>query len=94
VSKQTAELEAKAYELEQRTAVAAEAKRVLDSWVAYEAQMKQREQAQLAETVISKITNELKNPKVLNQILQQSIADVERRFFSCCVSTESVELIG
>ncbi|KAI5290467.1 atp4 subunit B of the stator stalk of mitochondrial F1F0 ATP synthase [Ascosphaera aggregata] len=78
VSKETAALEAQAYELEQRTALAAEAKRVLDSWVSYESQMKQREQRQLAESVISKIKAELQNPKTLQQILNQSIADVER----------------
>jgi len=78
VSKETAKLEAQAYELEQRTALAAEAKTVLDSWVRYEGQVKQREQQELAQTVISKIQEELKNPKVLQQILQQSVVDVER----------------
>ncbi|KAL1965810.1 hypothetical protein VTN77DRAFT_5131 [Rasamsonia byssochlamydoides] len=78
VSKETAKLEAQAYELEQRTALAAEAKQVLDSWVRYEGQVRQREQRELAEAVISKIQEELKNPKVLQQILQQSVADVER----------------
>ncbi|CRG91653.1 F-type H+-transporting ATPase subunit b [Talaromyces islandicus] len=78
VSKETAKLEAEAYELEQRTALAAEAKQVLDSWVRYEGQVKQREQRELAESVIGKIQEELKNPKVLQQILQQSVADVER----------------
>ncbi|ODM21497.1 ATP synthase subunit 4, mitochondrial [Aspergillus cristatus] len=78
VSKETAELEAQAYELEQRTALAAEAKQVLDSWVRYEGQVKQRQQRELAETVIGKIHKELENPKVLQQILQQSVSDVER----------------
>jgi F-type H+-transporting ATPase subunit b len=75
--KETATLEAQAFELEQRTTLAAEAKQVLDSWVRYEGQVKQREQLELAETVIQKIHRELKNPKVLQQILQQSVADVE-----------------
>ncbi|KAF9894394.1 atp4 subunit B of the stator stalk of mitochondrial F1F0 ATP synthase [Aspergillus nanangensis] len=78
VSKETAQLEAQAYELEQRTALAAEAKQVLDSWVRYEGQVKQRQQRELAESVIGKIQKELENPKVLQQILQQSVADVER----------------
>ena len=76
---ETAELEAKAFELEQRTAVAAEAKQVLDSWVRYESQVKQRQQHELADSVISKIYKELENPKVLQQILQQSVADVESK---------------
>ncbi|KIV97236.1 ATP synthase subunit 4, mitochondrial [Exophiala mesophila] len=78
VSKETAKLEAQAFELEQRTAVAAEAKTVLDSWVRYEGQVKQRQQKELAESIIAKVTKELENPKVLQQILQQSVADVEK----------------
>ncbi|KAN0110383.1 putative ATP synthase subunit 4, mitochondrial [Hyaloscypha variabilis] len=78
VSKETAQLEAKAFELEQTTALAAEAKSVLDSWVRYEGQVKIRQQKELSETIIAKIQKELENPKVLQQILQQSITDVER----------------
>jgi len=78
VSKETAQLEAKAYELEQTTALAAEAKTVLDSWVRYEGQVKQRQQRELAESIIQKIQKELENPKTLQQILQQSISDVEK----------------
>ncbi|KAF8252324.1 hypothetical protein K440DRAFT_652787 [Wilcoxina mikolae CBS 423.85] len=78
VSKETAQLEAQAFELEQRTQFVSEAKTVLDSWVRYEAQVKQRQQKELAETLIAKVKKELENPKVLNQILQQSISDVER----------------
>lgn len=70
-------MEAKAFELEQKTALAHEAKSVLDSWVRYEGQVKQRQQKELAESVIAKIQKELENPKVLQQILQQSVADVE-----------------
>ncbi|CAP67885.1 uncharacterized protein PODANS_1_17630 [Podospora anserina S mat+] len=78
VSKETAKLEAEAYELEQRTALAAEAKTVLDSWVRYESQVKQRQQKELAATIIAKVQKELENPKTLQQILQQSVADVEK----------------
>ncbi|KAI1269254.1 ATP synthase subunit 4 [Xylariaceae sp. FL1019] len=78
VSKETAQLEAKAYELEQSTALASEAKAVLDSWVRYESQVKQRQQKELAENIIAKVRKELENPKALQQILQQSVADVER----------------
>lgn len=76
---ETAQLEAKAYELEQTTALAAEAKNVLDSWVRYESQVKIRQQKELAESIIAKITKELENPKTLQQILQQSVADVESK---------------
>jgi F-type H+-transporting ATPase subunit b len=78
VSKETAQLEAQAYELEQKTALAAEAKAVLDSWVRYEGQVKVKQQKELAESVIAKVRKELENPKVLQQILQQSVADVEK----------------
>jgi F-type H+-transporting ATPase subunit b len=76
--KETARLEATAYELHQKTAFAAEAKAVLDSWVRYEGQVKQRQQRELATTIMQKVSKELENPKVLQQILQQSVADVER----------------
>ena len=74
---ETAKLEAQAFELEQKTALAAEAKSVLDSWVRYEGQVKHRQQKELAESIIGKITKELENPKTLQQILQQSVVDVE-----------------
>jgi F-type H+-transporting ATPase subunit b len=61
-----------------------EAKSVLDSWVRYEAQVKQREQKELAETLIAKVKKELENPKTLQQILQQSVAEVESTLFSSC----------
>ncbi|KAL8864959.1 MAG: hypothetical protein Q9174_007147, partial [Haloplaca sp. 1 TL-2023] len=78
---ETAKLEAEAFELEQRTALAAEAKAVLDSWVRYEGQVKQRQQKELAESIMGKINKELENPKTLQQILNQSVADVERVWF-------------
>jgi F-type H+-transporting ATPase subunit b len=77
-TQETAKLEAQAYELEQKTAIAHEAKTVLDSWVRYEGQVKQRQQRELAESIISKIEKELENPKTLKQILDQSVTDVER----------------
>ena len=64
--------------MEQKTALAHEAKTVLDSWVRYEGQVKQRQQRELAESIIAKIEKELENPKVLDQILKQSVSDVER----------------
>lgn len=76
---ETARLEAQAYELEQKTALAAEAKAVLDSWVRYEGQVKQRQQKELADNVMAKVRKELESPKILQQILQQSIADVESK---------------
>ena len=65
--------------MEQKTALAAESKAVLDSWVRYESQVKQRQQQELAQSIIAKIEKELENPKTLDQILKQSVADVERK---------------
>lgn len=82
---ETAQLEAKAYELEQKTALAAEAKAVLDSWVRYESQVKARQQKELAASVIAKIEKSLSDPKVLDQILKQSVADIERKILQFIV---------
>ena len=46
----------------------------------YESQVKQRQQRELAQSIIAKVQKELENPKVLQQILQQSVADVESEF--------------
>ncbi|SCU84893.1 LADA_0D04478g1_1 [Lachancea dasiensis] len=82
VSKETVELEAKAFELKQKVDLATEAKSVLDSWVRYEASVRQLQQQQLTETVIKKVTAELANPKFQDKVLQQSVADVEKLFAS------------
>lgn len=41
--------------------------------------MKARQQRELSESVIAKIEKELENPKVLDQILKQSVQDVESK---------------
>jgi hypothetical protein len=48
--------------------------------VRYEQSVKQRQQKELAESIIAKIEKELTDPKVLKQILDQSVKDVERTF--------------
>lgn len=78
VSKETVELEAKAFELKQKVDLAEEAKSVLESWVKYEASIRKLQQKQLAESVIAKVQAELANPKFQDKILQQSIIDVEQ----------------
>lgn len=42
--------------------------------------MKARQQKELAEAIIARVEKELENPRVLKQILDQSIADVESMF--------------
>lgn len=79
--------------MEQKTALSAEAKSVLDSWVRYEGQVKQRQQQELAQSIIAKIEKELENPKTLDQILKQSVADVERKCsrYPWCYSNTSTD---
>jgi hypothetical protein len=47
--------------------------------------VKIRQQKELSESIIAKIQKELENPKVLQQILQQSITDVEREYLHICL---------
>lgn len=56
----------------------------------YESQVKQRQQKELAQSIIAKVQKELENPKVLQQILQQSVADVESELTSFLVTRDSV----
>jgi F-type H+-transporting ATPase subunit b len=79
VSKDTVELEAQAFEQKQKVDFAGEAKSVLDSWVRYESQVRQREQQDLAKSVIENIQKEISNPKFQQQVLQQAVVDVESK---------------
>ncbi|QLG70628.1 hypothetical protein HG535_0A05690 [Zygotorulaspora mrakii] len=80
VSKETVQLEAKAFELKQKVDLAHEAKSVLDSWVRYEASVRQLQQRQVTESVLAKVKSELANPKFQDRVLQQSITEVEQLF--------------
>ncbi|KAF9365559.1 atp4 subunit B of the stator stalk of mitochondrial F1F0 ATP synthase [Mortierella sp. NVP85] len=78
LSKETAQLEAEAFELKQKTALTAEVKAVLDSWVRYEASVREREQSKLAAYMIEKIKADLQDAALQSQILEESINEVER----------------
>lgn len=80
--------------MEQKTALAAEAKTVLDSWVRYEGQVKQRQQKELASSIIAKIEKELEDPKILKQILDQSVKDVESKISRVCCLSIANETVG
>lgn len=80
MSKETAALEAESFSLKQKVNVATEAKSVLDSWVRYEAQVRQQEQKQLSSTVIANVQKQIKDPKFQDKVLAQAIADVEKLF--------------
>ncbi|THH08869.1 hypothetical protein EW145_g2429 [Phellinidium pouzarii] len=77
LSKETAKLEAEAFVQRQHVALASELKAVLDSWVRYEQQAKESEQAQLAKTVIDTVLKGISNEKTQRDILASAIAEVE-----------------
>ncbi|KAL9938850.1 hypothetical protein V8E36_002569 [Tilletia maclaganii] len=78
VAKETAKAEQEAFELQQRTKLAAELKAVLDSWVRFEGQQREEEQRALAEAIVKKVADSLKDEKLQKQILEGAIADVEQ----------------
>ena len=71
-------MEAETFVQRQQVAVAAELKSVLDSWVRYEQQMKESEQAELTKTVIDKVLASVKDEKTQKDILLNAVAEVER----------------
>ncbi|KAI7894097.1 uncharacterized protein EV154DRAFT_499356 [Mucor mucedo] len=77
LSRETAQLEAQAFELKQNVAVATEIKSTLDSWVRHETSLREREQKQLAAFLIEKINKDLQDPAIQQQILDQAILDVQ-----------------
>jgi F-type H+-transporting ATPase subunit b len=82
MSKETAKLEAETFELKQKAVAASEIKAVLDSWVRYETTLRERQQKALAEHVIEKITQKLKEPKMQQSILDEAISEAEKALSS------------
>jgi hypothetical protein len=78
LSKETAQLEADAFVQRQKVALATEVKAVLDSWVRFEQQQKEEEQANLTKTVIENVLKSIKDEKTQKDILLGAIAEVER----------------
>ena len=77
---ETAKLESENYVQQQKIAVTSELKSVLDSWVRYEQQVKEREQADLTKTVIDKVIASLKDERVQKDILVNAVAEIEREY--------------
>ncbi|KAG0747603.1 hypothetical protein G6F57_005483 [Rhizopus arrhizus] len=77
LSRETAKLEAEAFELKQSVAVASEVKSTLDSWVRHETSLREREQKQLAAYLIEKINKDLQDPKIQEEILDQALLEVQ-----------------
>ncbi|CAG7847976.1 ATP synthase subunit 4, mitochondrial Flags: Precursor [Serendipita indica DSM 11827] len=78
LSKETVQLEAEIFEQRQRVAMAAELKSVLDSWVRYEQQAKEAEQAELAKSVIDKVLKSLSDERAQKDILLSAVTEVEQ----------------
>ena len=78
LSKETASLEHDVFVQRQKVALAGELKQVLDSWVRFEQQQKESEQAELVKTVIAKVTASLQDEKTKRDILLGAVAEVER----------------
>lgn len=49
----------------------------MDSWVRYEQQLKESEQAELTKTVIEKVLGSIKDEKTQRDILLSSVAELE-----------------
>ncbi|KAG2224641.1 hypothetical protein INT45_007886 [Circinella minor] len=81
LSRETAQIEAEAFALKQQVAVASEVKSTLDSWVRHEANLREREQKQLAAYLIEKIQKDLKDPKIQKEILDQAVVDIQSKFY-------------
>ncbi|GJJ11536.1 hypothetical protein Clacol_005770 [Clathrus columnatus] len=75
---ETAQLEAENFVLRQQANIAAEIKSVLDSWVRYEQQLKESEQADLAKSVIEKVLKTLQDEKTQKEILANALVEVEQ----------------
>ena len=84
LAKETVQAEKEAFELKQKTQLAAEIKTVLDSWVRFEAQEREAEQRLLTETVIEKVAQTIRDDKTQKQILDSAVAEIERMYILFC----------
>lgn len=78
VSKETATLESEVFVQRQKVALASEVKAVLDSWVRFEQQEKEAEQAQLVKTVIENVMKTLNDEKTQKDTLAWAVSEIER----------------
>lgn len=78
LNQETAKLESETFVQKQKVELASELKSVLDSWVRFEQQQKESEQADLTKTVVNKVLENLKEPKTQQEILASAVTEVER----------------
>lgn len=77
VSKETNKIEHENFLLEQESAIKAEVKAVLDSWVRYEQQQREAEQLALFKTVTANVASEIAKPATQKALLEEALAKVE-----------------
>ncbi|WVN85730.1 uncharacterized protein L203_100881 [Cryptococcus depauperatus CBS 7841] len=78
VAKETNTLEHQNFIIAQENAVKAELKAVLDSWVRYEQQQREAEQAALVKSVQANVEAELAKPAFKKQLLEEALTQVEQ----------------
>jgi len=86
IDQETAKLESETFVQKQKVELASELKGVLDSWVRFEQQQKESEQADLTKAVVNKVLENLKESKAQQEILASAITEVERKSHSLNVS--------
>ncbi|KAJ1721644.1 atp4 subunit B of the stator stalk of mitochondrial F1F0 ATP synthase [Coemansia erecta] len=77
MSKQIATMNAESFELQQKVAMNAEIKSVLDSWVRYESSVRENEQKALADKVMGNVRSQLTSPKTQEEIIAQCLRDIQ-----------------
>ena len=83
VAKETNKLEHENFVLAQVQSVKAELKSVLDSWVRFEQQQREAEQAALIKSVRAGVEQKLADPAFKKQLLEEALTQVEREFCYC-----------
>jgi F-type H+-transporting ATPase subunit b len=78
VARETNTLEHENFRLSQEQALKTELKSVLDSWVRYEQQQREAEQAALVQTVRANVEAELAKPAFKKQLLEEALTQIER----------------
>ena len=86
LSKETAQLESEIFVQRQKVALASEVKAVLDSWVRFEQQAKESEQADLVKSVVDSVLKGLSNEKTQKDILASAVAEIERTYLCLSLS--------
>ena len=78
VARETNTLEHENFRLGQEQAVKSELKSVLDSWVRFEQQQREAEQAALVQTIQANVAAEFEKPAFRKQLLEEALTQVER----------------